>query len=60
MFQNLKFENLKKNSSLIVGNVVGTLFKVLMIFTWKMKRCKTDCGLDQTCNLHCGLYSQHH
>ena len=31
-----------------------------MIFIWKMKRCKTDCGLDQTCNLHCGLYSQHH
>ena len=31
-----------------------------MIFTWKMKRCKTECGLDQTCNLHCGSYSQAH
>ena len=39
--------------------MVRTLFKVLKIFTWKMKRCKTDCCLDQTCNLHCGLYSQH-
>ena len=56
-----KIWNLKaiKKSS-FVGTVVRTLFKVLMIFTWKMTRCKTDCGLDQTCNLHCGLYSQHH
>ena len=55
----LTFESHKKNSS-FVGTVVRTLFKVLMIFTWRMMRCKTDCGLDQTCNLHCGLYSQHH
>ena len=40
--------------------MVGALFKVLVIFTWKMKRCKTDCGWDQTCNLHCGSYSQPH
>ena len=59
IFQNLKFEGHKKKSS-FVGTVVRTLFKVLMIFTWKMMRCKTDCGLDQTCNLHCCLYSQHH
>ena len=37
-----------------VGTMVRTLFKVLKIFTWKMKRCKTDCWLDETCNLHCG------
>ena len=26
-----------------VSTVVRTLFKVLMIFTWRIKRCKTDC-----------------
>ena len=56
-----KIWNLKTMKKVEFGStVVRTLFKVLVIFTWKMKRCKTDCVLDQTGNLKCGLYSQHH
>ena len=62
LFQNFAKTEIWKplKHSNFVGAVVGALFKVFMIFTWKMKRCKTECGLDQTCNLHCGSYSQPH